>query len=68
LRHGWELKNKIITVFLSGSLPLHQDGKKLDELKPWFNQEDVPDNVKDLFRAPSFTSFADKSLLKKEKL
>jgi len=29
---------------------LHHGGKKLDELKPRFNQEEVRDNEKDLFR------------------
>jgi len=49
------------------SSPLHQYGKKLDELKSMFNQEDVPGNVKDLFRALSFISFGVKSLIKKRK-
>jgi len=40
--------------------------KKLDEQKSWFNQEDVPDNVKDLFLALPFIFFVYKSLIKKE--
>ena len=45
---------------------LHDGGKKLDELKPRFNQEDVRDNVKDLFGLVSFISFAYESLIKKK--
>jgi hypothetical protein len=48
MRRNWDLKS--ITVFPSLLQPLHQYGKKLDELKSWFNQEDVPGNVKDLFQ------------------
>jgi len=47
---------------------LHHGGKKLDELKPRFNQEDVRDNVKDLFSLVSFIFFACESLIKKKRI
>ena len=46
---------------------LHHGGKKLDELKHRFNQEDVRDNVKDLFSLVSFIFFAYETLIKKKK-
>jgi hypothetical protein len=67
LSHTGELETQNYYSISFPSPPLHQYGKKLDELKSMFNQEDAPGNVKDLFGALAFISFGVKSLIKKGK-